>query len=75
MLIVLIEVRMKNLDFGKWLFYIGSGVFALAMFWLHLSRAKNIGTASVIALTLVLFTILMGIVIGVNVKFWLGGAL
>ena len=71
-LVVFIEVRLQKPELGKWSFYTGSTVFVLTIFWLHL-QAKSKGVASVIALVLVLFSLLVAVVVGTNFKFWLGG--
>jgi hypothetical protein len=72
---ILLEVRAFGPLVGSLAFYSFTILFTVATMWIHWRTISGRLMAVASALIFVSFTFFLAVVVGVNVKFWLGGAL
>jgi hypothetical protein len=72
---ILLEVRAFGPLVGSLVFYSLTALFSVTTMWIHWRTLSGKLLAVASALIFVSFAFFLAVVVGVNVKFWLGGAL
>lgn len=73
--VVVFEVGFQEILFGEWLYYIGSAIFALVVLWIQIRGMPSVTKALAMTVLIVSISIVIGVVVGTNVKLLLGGVI